>query len=627
MGRLYARSNIVASERPFEICQLLVRALNKKFVSVGASNYARKRGAFSVLNEIGCMRRFFDAVVAIGISAGFFWLVVPAMFGGYPTAYTGVRAGDIGTSAAEAHVRIDPGSPAARAGLRDGETIRCLYIRDYEMLFPTFQGAGYSAVPVHGCAVRNGRKVPFEITAQPGPPAKDIYGGLGFVLLRVFAYVVFLVVGSTLVILRPSLMTWLLFVFCVLTSPAAAASDALTSWGPIGYVLVTIPTQLGQFASTASLLLFTLVFPETSLPRGWRRTSFWIIFAVVALTTLLKTLQMLQPVTTGFFGDPLTRAVNLIAAVAVILVSLGRLASMRPADRARFGWVTFGIVLGGIANYVRLFPTAALYTSFAGTLTIVMPLTLMYAILRRHVIDVRFAISRTVVYGLITTLIIGVIAAVDWLTSEYLKGLRIGLAIDALVTISLGVALHRMYGTIENAVDMLIYRRKHESENYLKRLAHTLLRADRGETIDRAVVEDPYERLDLTMAALLRRDGDHYSAVSVQGWNDAPLSFEREHDLVRFLATERRRLDLRDLRSTLKAAMSVLGVMPAIAVPIFEGDDLRGFALYGLHRDGTRLDPDEVDVLEMLCETAAQAYVRIENLRMRQLLRLAEVPS
>lgn len=573
------------------------------------------------------MPRVFNAMITVGVSLAFFWIVVPSMFAGYPSAYTGFHAGELGTPPARAHVTIDPGSPAAKAGLRDGDTIRCLHIRDYEMLFPSFQAPGYSTSPIHGCVVRNGVEVPFELVARPGPPAIDIYGGLGFVLLRVFAYAVFLFVGSALVILRPSLMTWLLFVFCVLTSPAAAASDGLTSLSAATYLLTTIPLELGWFGSTASLLLFTLVFPDSSLPHGWRRTAFWIVCVLSVLAIALNLRQMFGVVTSGFFTGALTQTTNLITAIAVVAIALGRLAGMRPADRARFGWVAFGIVVGVVANYLRLLPSNAFFTGFAGTLTVVMPLTLMYAILRRHVIDVRFAISRTVVYGAVTTLIVGVIAVVDFLTSEYLHGLRIALAIDALVTIALGIALHRMYGAIENAVDFLIYRQKHEAESYLKRLARTLLRAEREETIDRALVDDPYERLDLSMSALLRANGDGYSTVSTQGWDGAAPSFEREHDVVRFLAAERRRLELRDLRERVKVEIAEPGVMPAIAVPIFEGDDLRGFALYGLHRDGTKLDPDEVDVLETLCQTAAQAYVRIENLRMRQLLRLAEVPS
>ncbi|HEY1976476.1 MAG TPA: hypothetical protein VGG89_08030 [Candidatus Baltobacteraceae bacterium] len=571
------------------------------------------------------MPRVFNAIVAIGISLVFFGVVVPPMFGGYTTAYTGLHAGDIGTPISSAHVTIDPGSPAARAGLRDGDTLGCLNLHDFETLFPTFQAAGYGTSPVRGCIVRNGREVPFELVARPGPRAESLYGAIGFILLRVFAYGVFLFVGSALVILRPSLMTWLLFAFCVLTSPAAASSDALLSLSPAKYLAAMLPLQLGQFLSTAALLLFTLVFPDASLPGGWRSIAFGLVCLGSMASVSLEVVHMVSAsVSAGVFGGALVRNVNLVTAVVVVLVMLGRLAGMRPADRARFGWVTFGIVVGVVANFMRLLPGNFFLGTFAGTLTVIMPITLMYAILRRHVIDVRFAISRTVVYGAITTLIVGIIATVDWVTSVYLNGLRIALAIDALVTICLGIAMHRLYGAIENAVDFLVYRRKHEAENYLKRLARTLLRADREDTIDRALVNDPYEKLELAMAALFRTDGDRYSAVASLGWNHG-TDFDREHDVVRFLTTERARIQLGDFRQAVKAELVESGTSPTIAIPIFEGDDLRGFALYGLHRDGTNLDPDEQEVLETLCQTAAQAYVRVENLELRALMRPSAV--
>ena len=59
-------------------------------------------------------------------------------------------------------------------------------------------------------------------------------------------------------------------------------------------------------------------------------------------------------------------------------------------------------------------------------------------------------------------------------------------------------------------------------------------------------------------------------------------------------------------------------------------DELLAFAVYGIHRDGTKLDPDEVETLEYLCEVAAQAYVRIELLRYRALMlnpALARTPT
>ncbi|HTX56279.1 MAG TPA: GAF domain-containing protein, partial [Candidatus Acidoferrales bacterium] len=232
-----------------------------------------------------------------------------------------------------------------------------------------------------------------------------------------------------------------------------------------------------------------------------------------------------------------------------------------------------------------------------------------------------FVISRAVVYAVVTSLLVVVIGLVDWATSAYLSQLRLALAIDAAVTIGLVLALHRISGIVENGVDFLIYREKHEAERYLKRLARTLLRARREETIDHALVQDPYDKLDLTLAALFRRVGGSFVVACAAGWRRSTvLDFEHEHDLIRFLSTERRLLDVKDLHRRVAAQFNEAGVGPAVAVPIFEGDELSGFAIYGLHRDGTKLDPDERELLEALCDSAAQAYVRVENLRLRALV-------
>ncbi len=568
------------------------------------------------------MPRVLNATIVIGLSVLFLVVAAPPMFGGYPSAYTGFHAGELGTTLSAAHVTIDPGSPAARAGLRNGIRVGCLHYRDYEVLFPEFQAPGYGPAPIQACVTRNGSVHMVQFVAQPGPPAQSLYGAIGFVLLRLFSYCVFLVVGSVLVILRPSLMTWLLFAYCLCTVPGAALTDAITAAPPATSAAVQAVNLLTVFLGAPFLLLFTLLVPDPRLPRGWRQWAFWTVCAISLALAAFREYHLAQAsITTGSAADPLTHGFNFGMTWAVIVVVLARLIAMPPRERARFGWVAFGIVVGAIANYLRLLATNAYYTNVAGMVTVVMPLTLMYAILRRHVIDVRFAISRTVVFGAITTLVVGIIALVDWATSVYLSQHRIALAIDALVTIGLGIALHRTYGAIENAVDFLVYRRKHDAETYLRRLARTLLRAEHEETIDRALVADPYEKLQLDMAALFRHTGEAYTVAAEEGWGCAAgISFERDHDLVRFLITERTRLNIGDLREHVRAEFRESGAVPVVAVPIVEGDALYGFAMYGLHRDGTKLDPDEVDVLDALCQTAAQAYVRIEVLRLRAMV-------
>jgi hypothetical protein len=302
------------------------------------------------------------------------------------------------------------------------------------------------------------------------------------------------------------------------------------------------------------------------------------------------------------------------------VIVLARLATMQRPERARFGWAAFAIIFGVVSNDIRnangAGDLAQIVSVAAAYLTVVMPLSLMYAILRRHVIDVRFVISLTLVYAVLTTLLVGVIGIVDWLTSAYLTQVRVAMAIDAAVTIALAFALHRAYGWIESAVDLVLFRRKHETERYLRRLAYTLAFAQGEEAIDTALVEDPHDRLDLTAAVLYRARGFSYIAVKSAGWALSHVpQFDRDHDLVRFLLAERANLAVNDLRSHVAEPFRHGGAVPAIAFPLFQSNRLTAFALYGIHRDGPKLDPDEVGTLEHVCAAAAQAYTGIELAR------------
>ncbi|MDQ2663993.1 MAG: hypothetical protein M3Y18_08185 [Candidatus Eremiobacteraeota bacterium] len=217
------------------------------------------------------------------------------------------------------------------------------------------------------------------------------------------------------------------------------------------------------------------------------------------------------------------------------------------------------------------------------------PLALMYAILKRHIIDARFIISRTVVYAAITTIVVGIIGVVDWATSVYLAQARTAMAIDAVVTIGLGFVLHRAYARLEYAVDFLLFSDKHETQEYLARLGRTLQRAEREETVDRAVVDASNDKADLTMAALYRVAGKSFVMTAAAGIHDGEArEFNREHELVRFLATERAKLHVADLRAHIAAEFQAEGGAPAVAIPLFQGDRLVAFAVYGIHRDGHR---------------------------------------
>lgn len=552
------------------------------------------------------------AGITVGIATLWLVICVPPMFMSGPAAITGVHAVRDGSLFPANRVRVDRGSPAYEAGLRTGDVLGCLSLRDYHLLGMELSTPhAYAGTPISTCVRRNGRVLHITFVARMGAPIPNLYGSRAGAALRVCVMLVFFITGIVLVMLRPGLSTWLFFFYAIGSAPSFAVQVQTTVWPAWQHAIAYFLPDVGTFLAGAFLLLFSIAVPGDGLPRGWRRTAFVIATGLALLTCAYVTLGALR--TSSSWSPAAVFLPDQTLTALTIVVVVARLLTMERAERARFGWAAFAIVAGIIFNDLRNGLAAAneYYTAVAADFTIVMPICLIYAISKRHVIDVRFALSRTVVYALLTALTVGVIGAVDWATSAYLHEARVAMALDAAVTIGVAFALNRVHRWMERAVDFLLFRNKYEAEHFLNRLGRTLLSATHEETVDRALVHDPCERLHLTFAVLLRDTGTAFLLSAAAGGEAETVpAFAYDHDIVRFLNTERTRLPLSDF------AHHPFG-QSALALPILEGRSLTGFVVYGIHRDNTNFDPDEMETLERLCEAAAQAYTYIEVSRYR----------
>lgn len=551
--------------------------------------------------------------------AALFILLSSAIFANPPTLYTGIHFNRTSALVQRNVIEgVDRASPAYRAGLRSGDILSCLSVQDRWLLFPIFHAApAYVAgTPIrfcvrHGDAWRN-----IQLIADPRPPAGYLYGSLAIATLRFAVFLVFVVCGVALALGRPGVMSFAFFAYCLGNLPVVV----LVKWTALAPALASLAIALGNSTNAVGvsfLLLFVLLIPEGRLS-GWRTPAYRIALIV---TGCFAALVVFVQVRTDIFATWILNDIDVVLTSISVLIVLARLLSIHGEERSRFSWAAFAVIWGVVTNDLRNVLPLSAPTIVIAVLTVVMPLSLMYAILKRHIIDVRFVISRTVVYTTITTFVVGIIGVVDWATSTFLAQRRIAMALDALVTIALAFLLKSTYAWIESAVDSVLFRKKYEAEAYLNRLAKTLLRANREETVDRAIVHDPYEKFELTMAALFRAEGGSFAISCAAGWDTVNVPpFDCDHDLIRFLATERARVHIHDLRRHVAAQFIEHGHVPAVAIPLFAGDELAAFAIYGIHRSGTNLDPDEVETLERLSESAAQAYVLIENSRYRAAL-------
>lgn len=561
------------------------------------------------------------ALAAFGIVALVLAIVAPAMFANPPRAFSGISLQEHdGAYIGSTTVRIEPDSPAARAGLQTGDAISCISPRTLTILV---ERNGETARYVPGarplCVRRDGRWQAYSVTPAQHPMKGNQYGSLYVSALRLAVFVAFAAIGIFLVMVRPGALTWIFYAFALSNVPIHVAGLNNTNYPELAYNIVDTLLRSFTIASSAFMLLFALLVPDDRAPRGWRLVaarSAWLLVIAMAGVQIAQAFRL--DIT---FARTLEMVLDWIATVGIAIVLIARLALTRGEVRARVAWAAGAILLGALISDLRhRLPLE--YGALSGSATIVTPLALMYAIVKRRIIDIRFIISRTVVYATLTTIVVAIIGLLDYATTTLLARARVAMAIEALVTVALGFALNSAHRRIENAVDSLIFRKKYMAQIYLQRLGKTLLRALHEETIDRALVHDPYEKLGLTMSALFRAEGTSFALSCAAGWSHPTAQiFEGDHDLVRFLLTERAPLHVDELRSAIAAQLRENDIDPAVVVPIFQGDELTAFALFGLHRNGTRLDRDEIETLERLCEAGAQAYTRVENLRYRALAR------
>ncbi len=546
------------------------------------------------------------------IGAGVILLCGISMFVHPPTDYSGVRVHLTGAAIQPILVNVDDGSPAYRAGLRTGDVVGCLSSRDAHWLLTSTVGMRFGYVPgasIDFCVKRGDAWQSVSFVPQTRAPAPNLYLNDGLVVLRLAGYIAFLLCAVVLVLGRPGRATWTFFAYAVLAVPTYLIEQNSSVLNPTFHALAYDAGIVANCINFGLLLQFTILVPNDSPPRGWRTTAYYASLAITALLFIFA-IGRFAPwwvMSVGF-----VRAVTGTMSAVVVIAVLARLATMERDERGRFGWAAFAICWAVTVDLLRQASSLPNQAGAIIALTLVLtPAALMYAILKRHVIDISFALSRTVVYATVTTILVVAIGAVDWATTTYLHEARVAMALDAAVTIAIAFALNRLHRYIESSVDFLLFRTKYNAETFLERLGRTLISSTHEETVDRALVRDPHQRLHLSMAALFRKIDNTFVLSSASGYDGAKAAtFEPDHDLVRFLETEKATQRLGDLTE------NPFG-QACVAIPINQGPEMTGFVVYGIHRDGTALDPDELQTLENLSEFAARAYTYIEVRRYR----------
>ena len=235
-----------------------------------------------------------------------------------------------------------------------------------------------------------------------------------------------------------------------------------------------------------------------------------------------------------------------------------------------------------------------------------------YAVLRQRLVDVRVAVNRTLVYGVLIALVVGIFAALSTFVERAALGRNANLFLELMIPLLLGIAIHTLRTRVEGWINRFVFRRKYRAEAALSDFARTC-----------GFIENLAQLLDQAVDNVLR----HTAAEGVALYECAAT------DCMRVRAAGRRefpahmhnddpaavRLRAGDADIDLHTVRSMLGD-DGCAFPLMVHNSLLGLLVCG-PRPAEQYTADERRLLQHLARQTAAAW---QALSMRDKARLVE---
>jgi len=522
---------------------------------------------------------------------------------------------------------VHPDSAAAFAGLQPGDRIdlgKTPFDSRYLVVPSAPRIAAGTSVDVWVVQGTSKREITFIAPASDYP----WYAKLNLIV-RALTTFIFVVVGGLLVYLRPSLMTWGFFFYCLGFAPGIAF-DSLSRFPPgwlhLSFLLfVDCLSALG----TVGVLVFALRF-LCSDPSPWRRAVERAIPWLIAVFVLLICYPDIANIALGLPAESVQRFMLFLQGAVFGLSIVAALQTYwygRREDRPRMQWVVTGLVVGILGTYLGVIllysselpfnPPRWLQSSML-TLNVFLPISVAYAVIRHRVLEISFVVSRALIYGVLTFIVVGLFALIDWLIGRELEAVQLASYIEIGMAIGLSFWLNSLEKRVETVVATVFFRKRRQAMLRLERAAEAVHHASKISTVFDYLVREPVEALQISSAALFRpTNGDgSYHRVAAIGWSDASCSvIEHDDPLALELVAEAQPLRLSEIgwhRGDLPGGDAA----PILAVPVVLRRELLGITLYGPHTNGSDLDPDEVASLYHLARAAQATYDHLRALEL-----------
>ncbi len=390
---------------------------------------------------------------------------------------------------------------------------------------------------------------------------------------------------------------------------AVALPDAW--WGAFSITGRLAGGALTSFLWTYSPFMLYLVVE--SIATGVSRAAVSITRALLLVTIvpelLVNTINATAQARAGCSAIPVAPWVAnaLFSASQLVIIGFFALSYLRTTGlaRQRVRWVFWAFLISRFGVLLNLFNRIVphpIHLSGVEWLTVmIFPLGCAYAILRHRIIDVNFVLNRTLVYTVLTTLVVGIFILVENVLNAVAVSRGVGLAVEIAVALGLGLSLNALHKRVEGALERTLFRRKFQAALALRQLSDEAAYTENAQALlQRATTEIP-AALDAAGAAVYERREDGYALALDQGLPNLPQTVGVDDLAFVRLRARLLQVDLGDVTSALGS--------DAVAFALVVRGQLIGALLCGRRTNGESYAPDEIRMVRDAAHAiAAELY-------------------
>ena len=349
-----------------------------------------------------------------------------------------------------------------------------------------------------------------------------------------------------------------------------------------------------------------------------RRTLFRWIFVLVLLAGVVQQLGGVLIFVASGWGELLRPAYGLIFTASYVVPVIMLFISYGTADaaqRLRLRWIVWSsailLIAVGISNtpVPLLGPIATNISSRA--LALVTSVGFLYAVLRHRVVNVSVFIDRTLVYGSVTALVVGVLAAVNTIAQHAALGSNASLLLQIIVPLALGIVLGQVRSYADKIVERVFFRYKYLAEKALRLFAQSCTGyEDSGELLT-ATVRNIHRGINATAVAIYQRDDTQYRVTNYAGSADYLQTAAVDDEAFAAVRSGQENIDLSELHS----AIGTNGLVFATG---------RQAVLVCANRPGEHYSTDERKLLRYI---AFQVGTALDALHMQEAMKRLEAKA